>query len=345
MEDDLVKADFEAVGGKLFIRLGGGECTVGELLRDDPPAYGNDFKRAIYEEAYDEFADRQSEVVIKFSRNVCVELSEILVRPEKAAMPEIVSVPYFFRYDDVPSPEEKCWYLNFADPFMFTAYDSDLFAQDEIQTLEHPLLPSVMHHLAGTGRPELRPLTVEKCCSTPWIFENVPRWIEVNTTPVDEDGEVKNIYGNRFAESDHALLRRAITVSGDPAARSNIIAMAAPYPGGGAYKRHEIVQLLDAVLGGFAPAVDAGAGKVTVIHTGRWGAGAFGGSEELALCVQIVGVMLCGVSKLYFHAVSPQCLAAARKTAETVVAASVDAEEIVEKLLERGYRWGYSDGN
>ena len=116
-------------------------------------------------------------------------------------------------------------------------------------------------------------------------------------------------------------------------------------PGSGAYKRHEIVQLLETVLGGFAPAVDAGAGKETVIHTGRWGAGAFGGSEELSLCVQIIGGILCGVAEMYFHAVSATCLENALKNAETVVAASTDAEQIVEKLWARKYRWGFSDGN
>ena len=341
----MTKTTFEALGGRPVIRLGGGEVTAGELLRDDPPEYCHDFKREIYEEAYAEFADRQSEVVIRFSRNVCVELSEMRLRPEAAKLPEIVPVPYFFRYDDPPSDDEKCWYLNFADPQLFYAYDSYLFAQDEIQTLEHPLLASVALRAYASGDPGLRPLTVEKGRATPWIFGNVPRWIRVDTTPVDEDGETQSIYGRAFADADHALLRRAITLEDDPAARSNIIAMAAPNPGYGEYNPHEIVQLLDAVLGGFSPAVEAGAGKKTVIHTGRWGAGAFGGSEELALCVQIAGAMLCGVEKLYFHAVSAKCLENALATAKTVVAASTDAEQIVEKLLARGYRWGFTDGN
>ena len=334
-----------AFGGKPLIRLGGGEVTVGELLRDDPPEYCNDFKREIYEEAYEEFADRQAEETIRFSRNTCVELSKILICPDAARMPEIVPVPYFFRYDDLVTDEEMCWYLNFADPFMFTAYGSDLFAQDEIQTLEHPMLPALMLHLAGMGDRELRPLTAEGGQATPWIFENVPRWIEVNTTPINERGEKCSIYGNAFADAEYSLLRQAITVNSDPAARSNIIAMAAPYPDGGAYKPHQICQLLSTVLAGFFPAVEAGTGKNTVIHTGRWGAGAFGGSEELALCVQIVGGMLCGVTKLYFHAVSAMCLKNALDTAKAIASASTYAEQIVEKLLARGYCWGFSDGN
>jgi len=328
---------------KLFALIGGGAYTVRELLRDNPPEYCNDFKREIYEKAYEEFADPQSEVVIKFSRNVCANPADI--RIEVAAQPEITTVPYFFRYDDPKSPDEMCWYLNFADPHMFTAYDSDLFAQDEIQTLEHPLLASLMLTLAGTGGTDLRPLTVEGGQPTPWIFENVPYWIKVDTTPVDEDGVTQSIYGNNFADSDYLLLRRAITVNDDPLARNNIIAMAAPYPGYGEYKSHEVWQMLSTVIAGFAPAVETAAGQRTVIHTGRWGAGAFGGSEELALCVQILGGRLCGVSKLCFHAVSLELLKNARQTADTVYSAAKTAEDIVTLLSERNYRWGYSDGN
>ena len=173
----------EEAAGKLFVRIGGGAYTVGELLRDNPPEYGNDFKREMYEAARDKFADRQSEVVIRFSRNGCAELSEIRIGAD-AAQPEIAAVSYFFRYDDPKSPDEMCWYLNFADPRLFCLYDSHLFAQDEIQTLEHPLLASIMLTLDRARIPELRTLTVEGGQPTPWIFENVPYWIKVDTTPV-----------------------------------------------------------------------------------------------------------------------------------------------------------------
>ncbi len=32
------------------------------------------------------------------------------------------------------------WWVNFADPHLFVAYGSSLFAQDEIQVAEHPSL-------------------------------------------------------------------------------------------------------------------------------------------------------------------------------------------------------------
>lgn len=38
-------------------------------------------------------------------------------------------------------------YVNFADPNMFVAYAGPLFAQDEIQVMEHPTLASVREYL------------------------------------------------------------------------------------------------------------------------------------------------------------------------------------------------------
>ena len=45
------------------------------------------------------------------------------------------------------------WHVNFADPHLFFAYGSSLFAQDEIQVAEHPILGSLMEALQAEGRP------------------------------------------------------------------------------------------------------------------------------------------------------------------------------------------------
>ncbi len=43
------------------------------------------------------------------------------------------------------------WHVNFADPVLFVAYGSSLFAQDEMQVAEHPALGSLKEALdAGT---------------------------------------------------------------------------------------------------------------------------------------------------------------------------------------------------
>jgi hypothetical protein len=45
------------------------------------------------------------------------------------------------------------WHVNFADPNLFYAYGSALFAQDEIQVAEHPVLGSLREALVAEGRP------------------------------------------------------------------------------------------------------------------------------------------------------------------------------------------------
>lgn len=46
-----------------------------------------------------------------------------------------------------PPRSYPCRHVNFADPNMFVAYSGPLFAQDEIQVMEHPTLASVREYL------------------------------------------------------------------------------------------------------------------------------------------------------------------------------------------------------
>src|SRR5689334_15344343 len=60
------------------------------------------------------------------------------------------------QYDYVPIPCRSGsvleWHVNFADPRLFIAYGSGLFAQDEIQVAEHPVLASLKEALHAAGR-------------------------------------------------------------------------------------------------------------------------------------------------------------------------------------------------
>lgn len=48
------------------------------------------------------------------------------------------------------------WHVNFADPRLFTAYGSGLFAQDEMQVAEHPALGALREALSARRWPTLR---------------------------------------------------------------------------------------------------------------------------------------------------------------------------------------------
>lgn len=85
-----------------------------------------------------------------------------------------------------------CW-VKFADKNLFVYYGSDFFAQDEIQTLEHPLLGSVVEYLDNNEIPNLISKTEGKNRVTPFFVENVPYWISVNVNPILSSGETANI--------------------------------------------------------------------------------------------------------------------------------------------------------
>lgn len=85
--------------------------------------------------------------------------------PEDALLPRATKITILknaYQYEAVPSADRVHWcvtllsmwplslpsrYVNFADPNVFIAYAGPLFAQDEIQVMEHPTLAAVREHL------------------------------------------------------------------------------------------------------------------------------------------------------------------------------------------------------
>jgi hypothetical protein len=72
------------------------------------------------------------------------------------------------------------WHLNFADPALFVAYDSPLFAQDELQVAEHSALGSLREALEAEGV-DARAVTREG--PTPVLIKGVERRCAVDTSP------------------------------------------------------------------------------------------------------------------------------------------------------------------
>ena len=161
------------------------------------------------------------------------------------------SVPYFFDYRS-SDEKTKRWYLNFADPILFVASRGGLFAQDEIQTLEHPLLCAVQSYLTTNNIKGLESYTKVGNKPTPYLFKNVPYLVEIDTQPI-VDGKKVSIYGNAFSYYEYnypEVLKRAIKVRKD-CSFSNIIAMAAPSPKYGCYDKDTILEMFSSVISAF----------------------------------------------------------------------------------------------
>lgn len=257
-----------------------------------------------------------------------------------AAAPEWVAAAGHFTYGD---GDAACtsWHLNFADPELFFAYGGRLFAQDEVQATEHPALGSVREALLAEG---LAARTTSMEGPTPVLVSGVERRIAVETAPSLEN--IGGLYGNRFAGAPRPKVLAATTALRPPPV-SNILAIAAPVGGVGAYTRAQLRSVLVTAYSGFAAAVAESPLPVEV-RTGFWGCGAFGGNRTVMVALQLLAARLAGVSRLRFYAFD----AAGARDAEagsaelaSLLSGTGTTDALLDVLLARGHRWGVSDGN
>lgn len=259
--------------------------------------------------------------------------------------------PDFYDYRLVDETKTQLeWHVNFADPRLFVAYGSALFAQDEMQVAEHPLLGSVREALLARG---VSPRTSDETGATPFLVRNVERRIIVSTEPNAAAGRPLGLYGNRFAAAPLDVVRRA-TQRVEPPTFSNIIAMSAPSGGYGDYTAREIAFVFATAYTAFAAAVQESRTTVereAVIHTGFWGCGAFGGNRRLMVALQVLAAQAAGVRQLVLHAGDTAGSKDASRGLEVAEAVSMRCgspcppEKIVDRCVMLGYQWGVSDGN
>lgn len=260
---------------------------------------------------------------------------------------------YDYQPTDTPAPALE-WHVNFADPHLFIAWASSLLAQDEMQVSEHPILASLRQALDATGDVPLT-MTVEKGRPTPILIRGAQRLVSIATEPNPGEGRPGGLYGNRFASAPIESVRRAIRRV-DPPTVTNLVAIAAPSYGSGAYSRTDIEYVLATAYTGFAAAVlqsdeGLGQGARTVVHTGFWGCGAFGGNRVLTPALQILAAHLAGVDRLVFHtfdAAGSAKLADAIRLVDRDLLMSnktADVTGLLTRLVGMKFQWGVSDGN
>ncbi len=259
--------------------------------------------------------------------------------------PEVVARLGYFTYDVPDTESETHWHLNFANFDLFSAYAGSLLAQDEMQVLEHPDLARVRHALEGEG---LSTLVKDQRLPTPFTLMGVPRRGAIDTAP--GPGRPAGLYGNRFAAATPEQVQAATTRI-DPPTLSNIVAMEAPAYGRGAYTEDHIASILRTALSGLGAAV-AETRRIlpssrTVIHTGWWGCGAYGGNPELMALLQLIAAEWAQVDLLTFHLGDPASGATLDRAIE--VAASLPVGQptpsLIAEVADRNYQWGVSDGN
>jgi hypothetical protein len=251
-------------------------------------------------------------------------------------------------YDYLPILRESGaieWHVNFADSQLFVAYGSGLFAQDEMQVAEHPSLGALKEALTARGA---SPRTVERDRPTPILVMGAERRCRVATEQNDDEGTPIGIYGNAFAVAPAEVIRRATTRI-DPPTVTNLIAIAAPSGGCGRYTASEIERVVTTAYTGFRAAVLQAGDSPTVVHTGFWGCGAFGGNRVLMAVLQVLAGQMAGVERLVFHTVdadgSDAFDAALGWIEEMLSESSIETRNLMDRVAAEGFEWGESDGN
>jgi hypothetical protein len=307
-----------------------------ELVAEHPPVWSDWNKRVVYDVACPPGAVHRGR--LEYSRWKAMALPERA--PGRTGSCRVLGCPGFYDYDEALHGAVE-WHVNFADPHLFVAYGSPLFAQDEMQVAEHPALGALKEALDARG---CRARTVEADGPTPVLVAGVERRCRIATA---------GLYGNAFARASAESVRRATTRIAPPTA-TNLIAMAAPPGGHGFYTTAQIEDVLVTACTGFRAAMIEsarlrGVPCPTVVHTGHWGCGAFGGNRELMAALQVLAARWAGVDLLAFHTGPPggdEPLRTAQAHADSWLAGDDEATPaLIARIASHRFEWGVSDGN
>lgn len=314
---------------------------AGRLILEHPPRWNNERKRLVFEIA------RSSG--FPFEGHVIYARWRAEAHPPAAATGVACSVREgVFDYSAPSDPATVAWYLNFADPDLFCAYGSSLLAQDELQVAEHPILGSLCEALNAMGRPAI---TVDEGGRpTPVTITGVQRRCVLDTMPNPQAGRHAGLYGNAFGRAPMEQLRSATTPLSPPTI-SNILAIAAPPGGDGEYSREEMLYALNAAYTGFSAArregerLEPGHSR-TVIHTGFWGCGAFGGNRTLMTVLQALAADLAGVELSFWavHASGVEVAQSALVWYGGLRERTSSVSDLLDVLVQQRFRWGVSNG-
>jgi hypothetical protein len=318
-----------------------------DLMRQHPPVLRNENKQLLFAIACPAGTAHSGQ--LEYSR--WAEMPLPLPRIDHPISPERLGVVRDGHYDYRPILDPGVgveWHVNFADPNLFYAYGSVLFAQDELQVAEHPILGSLREGLVAEGRPTT---TIASGRPTPVLVMGAERRISVQTAPRAGGGRPSWLYGMAFARATADGIREAMTRI-DPPTVSNIIAMAAPYGGRGRYQREQIDLAIATAYTGFRAAVlesrrTAGPDAPVAIHSGFWGCGAFGGNRVMMAMVQLLAADMAGVDRLVLHVGDPSGRTHVERALALApdLASATSAAELIAGVEAMGFAWGVSDGN
>jgi len=318
------------------------------LMAEHPPVWRHPNKQAVAAISCPPGSIHRG--VIHYSRWAAMDLpAEIDAR---GAARRVDGRDGFYDYAPVSGAEHGLeWHVNFADPDLFVAYGSPLFAQDEMQVAEHPALGALSETLAARGR---QAVTSTLGRPSPVLVTGVERRCRIATDPDAGRRRPRGLYGNAFAAADAEAVRDATTAI-DPPTITNLVAMAAPAYGAGRYTSQQVERILTTAYTGFRAAAlesarQIGHGVPVFVHTGFWGCGAFGGNRVLMAILQALAAEMAGVERLLFHTGGVRGEAPLRSALQTIESTLtstplMETRALIARTVDLGFKWGVSDGN
>jgi len=331
------------------------KIRAAEIFRQYPAIWHDDYKKRLF--------DISCPAGCKHSGEIQISRWSALPLPESFSI-DAASTEFIFREDtfqyEVDSDENSIeWYLNFADGDLFLAYGSELMAQDEHQVAEHPILGSVREMLFSLSETDRRydPCTrdytrMDHRPPTPITIMGAERRIIIDTSANAEQGRPDGLYGYLFGSTPWEIVEKAVTRIDKPT-KSNIIAMEASSWGTGSYTLEQITDVFQTAYTGFSAAkaesqASAGAGIKTIIHTGNWGTGAYGGNKVLMAYLQFLSAAAAKIDALVFHSPADDSCRKAYQLFEESISSGqseINIAKLLQELVDKRFQWGESDGN
>lgn len=313
-----------------------------DLLVQHPPIFHHHHKQAIFKLSAD--SPPPFSGPIEYARWEASDLPSALSAPVSFKIQ-----PGVFTYPNSNGPNTIDWHVNFADRELFVAYGSHLLAQDELQVLEHPILGSVKEALDAKG--DSAETIRADGTPTPITITGAQRRCVLDTLPNPKAGRPHGLYGNAFACASQQTVLSA-TYLLNPSRVSNILAMAALPGGYGEYHPEQILFLVKTAYTGFGAARSESVrlhsqSTKTIVHSGFWGCGAFGGDRTLMTIVQLLAAELAGVDLVYyvFDREGSQLAAEAVTIFESFKGQTTSTEGLLELITAQKFEWRESDGN
>ena len=348
MEENLIEIEKKnLIGRKKF--------NSAQLMGDFPPKIYNNNKKIVFGIACPPDCNHSGDLV--FSRWSQINWPEEAYSPTKNSTRHVMEENiYHYTPSNFALSNTLEWHVNFADKRLFGYYGGPLFAQDEMQVAEHPILGAVRECMSSLEVEDSRfgPYTRDvDSIPTPILIRGVERRVEISVNPSYESPF--GLYGREFSSASENAIRTA-TKALIPPSISNIIAMEAPKYGKGSYSLKVIQDVFNTAYTAFLAARIESYHHVSdvphvIVHTGNWGTGAYGGNKTLMAILQILSARVAGIDTLVYHTFQAE---SSKKYEEALTILNTDLIpddqevqiiNILFKIEKMKFNWGVSDGN